>query len=137
MAKVLNIEVGDRVTKVCVSEKNKKNYQISKCFLIQTPVGAVRDGQIMQVDVMAAALREALKEHGLTAVKKVTFTLASTKVASREVLLPPVKDNRIKALEARVSLFERFVSIPQIKPLWEQFLQLIGKNKSRQTDRDR
>ena len=47
------------------------------------------------------------------------------------------KDNRIKALEARVSLFERFVSIPQIKPLWEQFLQLIGKNKSRQTDRDR
>lgn len=98
VAKVLNIEVGDRVTKVCVSEKNKKNYQISKCFLIQTPVGAVRDGQIMQVDVMAAALREALKEHGLTAVKKVTFTLASTKVASREVLLPPVKDNRIKAV---------------------------------------
>ena len=47
------------------------------------------------------------------------------------------KDNRIKALETRVSLFERFVSLPQIKPLWEQFLQLIGKNKSRQTDRDR
>ena len=98
MAKVLNIEVGDRVTKVCVSEKNKKNYQISKCFLIQTPPGAVRDGQIMQIDVMSAALREALKQHGLSAVKKVTFTLASTKVASREVMLPPVKDNRIKAV---------------------------------------
>ena len=89
VAKVLNIEVGDRVTKVCVSEKNKKNYQISKCFLIQTPVGAVRDGQIMQVDVMAAALREALKEHGLTAVKKVTFTLASTRwPAVRSCCLP-------------------------------------------------
>ena len=47
------------------------------------------------------------------------------------------KANRIKALEARVSLFERFVSLPQIKPLWEQFLQLIGKNKSRQKDYDR
>lgn len=44
------------------------------------------------------------------------------------------KDNRIKALEARVSLFERFVSLPQIKPLWEQFLQLIGKDKSHKMD---
>ena len=44
------------------------------------------------------------------------------------------KDNRIKALEARVSLFERFVSLPQIKSLWEQFLQLIGKDKSHKMD---
>lgn len=47
------------------------------------------------------------------------------------------KDNKIKALEARVSLFERFVSLPQIKPLWEQFQQLMGKNKTHKTDRDR
>ena len=45
--------------------------------------------------------------------------------------------NRMKALEARVSLFERFVSLPQIKPLWEQFQQLIGRDKTRKTDRDR
>ena len=51
MAKVLNIEVGDRVTKICVSEKNKKGYQISNSFLMQTPVGAVRDGQIIAIIV--------------------------------------------------------------------------------------
>ena len=34
VAKVLNIEVGDRVTKICVSEKNKKGYQISNSFLM-------------------------------------------------------------------------------------------------------
>lgn len=45
--------------------------------------------------------------------------------------------NRMKALEARVSLFERFISLPQIKPLWEQFQQLIGRDKTRRTDRDR
>ena len=98
VAKVLNIEVGDRVTKVCVSEKNKKTYQISNCFLVQTPVGAVRDGQILQIDVMADVLRTALKENGASSVKNVTFTLSSTKVASREVMLPPVKDNRIKSV---------------------------------------
>ena len=96
MAKVLNIEVGDRVTKICVSEKNKKGYSISNSFLMQTPVGAVRDGQIMAIDVMSLALREALVKNGVSGVKNVTFTLSSTKVASREVMLPPVKDNRIK-----------------------------------------
>ena len=96
VAKVLNIEVGDRVTKICVSEKNKKGYQISNSFLMQTPVGAVRDGQIIAIDVMALALREALVKNGVSGVKNVTFTLSSTKVASREVMLPPVKDNRIK-----------------------------------------
>ena len=55
MAKVLNIEVGDRVTKICVSEKNKKGYSISNSFLMQTPVGAVRDGQIIAIDVMSLA----------------------------------------------------------------------------------
>ena len=98
MAKVLNIEVGDRVTKVCVSEKNKKSYQISNCFLMKTPVGAVHDGQIIHIDEMAAALCAALQQHGASSVRNVTFTLSSTKAASREVMLPPVKDNRIKSV---------------------------------------
>lgn len=45
------------------------------------------------------------------------------------------KDNRIKALEARISLFERFVSLPQVKPLWEQFQALISRKKP-QKDHD-
>lgn len=46
------------------------------------------------------------------------------------------KDNRIKALEARVSLFERFISLPQVKPLWEQFQALTGRKKP-QKDHER
>lgn len=45
-------------------------------------------------------------------------------------------DNRIKALEARISLFERFISLPQVKPLWEQFQALIGRKKP-QKDHER
>lgn len=45
------------------------------------------------------------------------------------------KDNRIKALEARISLFERFISLPQVKPLWEQFQALISRKKP-QKDHD-
>lgn len=46
------------------------------------------------------------------------------------------KDNRIKVLEARISLFERFISLPQVKPLWEQFQALISRKKP-QKDHER
>ena len=58
VAKVLNIEVGDRVTKICVSEKNKKGYQISNSFLMQTPIGSVRDGQITVVPGRAGTVND-------------------------------------------------------------------------------
>lgn len=46
------------------------------------------------------------------------------------------KDNHIKALEARISLFERFISLPRVKPLWEEFQTLIGRKKP-QKDHER
>lgn len=46
------------------------------------------------------------------------------------------KDNHIKALEARVSLFERFISLPLIKPHWEEFQARMGRKKP-QKDRER
>ena len=46
------------------------------------------------------------------------------------------KDNHIKALEARISLLERFISLPQVKPLWEQFQALISRKKP-QKDHER
>lgn len=45
------------------------------------------------------------------------------------------KDNHIKALETRISLFERFISLPRVKPLWEEFQALIGRKKP-QKDHD-
>lgn len=46
------------------------------------------------------------------------------------------KDKHIKALEARISLFERFISLPRVKPLWEEFQALIGRKKP-QKDHER
>lgn len=47
------------------------------------------------------------------------------------------KDNHIKALEARISLFERFISLPLIKPHWEEFQALIGRKKPQKDHDDR
>lgn len=42
--------------------------------------------------------------------------------------------NRLKALEKRLSLFEQFVTLPPVKPLWEQFQNLLHRDKSRKKE---
>lgn len=96
--KLLNIEIGDRIIKVCVSERHGKSFQILDSFMLQTPTGAASDGQIVRPDDVAAAIAVKLDEEGHGDVKNVIFTLTSTKIATREVMLPPVKDNRLKAV---------------------------------------
>ena len=96
--KVLNIEVGDRLTKVCLSMPKGKSYQIKHSFMFQTPDNAVADGFISAPDILAAELKNQLTSHGLGDAKNAVFALTSGKVASREVMLPPVKDSRIKGI---------------------------------------
>lgn len=94
--KMLNIEMGDRLTKICVSLAGNGSCKIPDSFLFQTPEGTVTDGQILNIEALAEELWEQLAGHGLQKIKNVTFVLTSGKVAAREVLLPPVKESRIK-----------------------------------------
>lgn len=56
--------------------------------------------------------------------------------ARKEIDRDNAKDKHIKALEARISLFERFISLPLIKPHWEEFQAFIGRTKP-QKDHER
>lgn len=94
--KTLNIEAGDRLTKVCVSHPKSGKYQIRSSFMFQTPENAVSDGEITDPEALAAELRKQLDSHGLKDMKNAVFALTSGKVATREVSLPPVRDNRLK-----------------------------------------
>ena len=96
--KVLNIEIDDRLTKVCLSQPKGKSIQIKKSFLFQTPENTVSDGVISDPKSLAETLGKELQSHGLTGTKNAIFTLTSGKVATREVTLPPVKDNKLKSI---------------------------------------
>lgn len=56
--------------------------------------------------------------------------------ARKEIEKDNAKDKHIKALEARISLFERFISLPHIKSFWEEFQALTGRKKP-QKDHER
>jgi type IV pilus assembly protein PilM len=98
MAKFINIEVGDHYTRVCLTEKKKNSVALKKAFTIDTPVGTAADGIITDPAILGSALTPKLHENGMGGVKNVIFTLLSGKVATREVMLPPIKENRIKSV---------------------------------------
>lgn len=54
----------------------------------------INDGILNFNETFVADLREALAEYKMKS-KQVVFTLTSTKIASREVTIPFVKENRI------------------------------------------
>ena len=94
-AKLLNIECGKRICKVAVSEKKGKAYSISDCFMFATPEGAVVDGQIVNPVELGEKLKQELSMHVITS-GSVIFSVTSTKIATREVTLPIVKDEQFK-----------------------------------------
>ena len=96
-AKTLNIEVGKRLVKICVSEKKGKAYSVSESFSFPTPDGCVLDGQIISEVAMGDKLMGELSNHDIKA-SEVVFSIASTKVATREVTMPTVKDDQVKAI---------------------------------------
>lgn len=93
-SRVLSIEIGQVVTKICEIDSKVKNPKIYKSFMIATPEGVISDGAIQLDDGYIADLKGALSANKV-GTKKVIFTIASTRIASREVLIPYVKPNKI------------------------------------------
>ena len=98
-ARTLNIELGKRICKVCVSNKKGKAYEISESFTFATPENAVVDGQIIDAVALGEELKNELNNHAVY-LKNAIFSIASTKVATREVTMPLAKDDQVKNIVA-------------------------------------
>ena len=95
--KVLSIEIGLHSVKVCELEAGKKNPHVLNCITFDTPENIVEDGFILDKDLMAQTLKSQL-ENAKMNTKEVIFTIASTKLANREVVIPGVPDSKIQSI---------------------------------------
>lgn len=95
--KVLGIELGERLIKVCQTNMGPGVRKVHGCFMFRTPPEAVSDGEIINPEAVASALKENLQKHGIKN-KKVVFTISSGRIAIREVVIPPVREGKIKAV---------------------------------------
>lgn len=117
------LEAIDKQTKVRVHEALEK----------QKPVLLDLQKRISEAKSELSVIETAVKEKKAEGTEKFGWDGMAERIerARKEA----GKGNRIKALEARISLFERFISLPQVKPLWEQFQALISRKKP-QKDHD-
>lgn len=95
--KVISIEPGMWWTKVVLTECRRKTPQIYDMFYFVTPENAVEDGYIRDRETFSEALREQLAKHQIS-VKDIVFTINSTKVVTREVTVPMVKDKQLSTI---------------------------------------
>lgn len=97
--RILSIEIGYMFTKVCEIEYKLKKPKVYQCFDFLTPKDMLEDGYVIASDEFTQTLKDKCREYGVK-TKKVVFPITSTKIASREVLIPHVKENRIKDVVA-------------------------------------
>lgn len=95
MSRVLSIEVGYSITSVCEMEYKAKSPKVYNSFTVPTLKGVFNDDDVIEADThYLEGLRGGFREHGIKA-KQIVFSIASNKIATREVVIPYVKENRI------------------------------------------
>lgn len=93
--KILSIEIGVDVTHVLEMDYRVKNPKVYRSFSFQTPVGVIGEAGVRKSEEFRTALHKLLDVNKIK-TRKTLFVVNSGKIASREVLIPMIKENRIK-----------------------------------------
>lgn len=93
--KILSIEIGVDVTHVLEMDYRVKNPKGYRSFSFQTPVGVIGEAGVRKSEEFRTALHKLLDANKIK-TRKTLFVVNSGKIASREVLIPMIKENRIK-----------------------------------------
>lgn len=130
--KVLTIDItNESITIVEVTPSVKKGTQVHNALIFETPEDSYEDGNIKDNAKIASAIREQLDANGITN-KNVIFILTSTKVVNREVLIPEVKENKVKGI-VNANASEYFpVNIEDYVVSHSILEHVVGDDKSKQ-----
>lgn len=93
--KILSIEIGVDVTHVLEMDYRVKNPKVYRSFSFQTPVGVIGEAGVRKSEEFRTALHKLLDANKIK-TRKTLFVVNSGKIASREVLIPMIIENRIK-----------------------------------------
>lgn len=96
-SKVLSIEIGVNTTRLCLVDYRVKTPKVYKYARLATPEGTIRDGELAPTPEFVTAVKHTIASNRMKC-KQAIFTIASSKIAAREVSIPIVKEKKIDAL---------------------------------------
>lgn len=134
--RVLSIEIGTDVTHVAEVDYKVRNPRIYQSFSFRTPAGMVGEAAVSRNEEFRAALKALLDEHNVK-TRKAVFVVNSGKIASREVEIPDVKENKIRDL-LNANSSEYFpVDLSQYQLVYRTVEGGPREKKSREKDKDK
>ena len=92
--KVLSIEITTHFIRGIEVDYLSKKPKVYKNFVIPTPTGTYTDGTVIVNDELVNSINKAIVTNNIS-TKKVIFCSLSSRIATREVTIPPIKDKKI------------------------------------------
>ena len=93
-SRVLTISIANDFTRICdISNTKQGKIQVNKAISVPTPAMACEDGMITNIPLMAKTLKDTLEEYGLM-TKNVVFCIHSSRIASKEIITPDLKEKK-------------------------------------------
>ncbi len=97
MSRAIIVEVGQVYTKLVWSDYNKKHNRVYKTHIYKTPEETVEEGYVRDIETYVGMLRHEMKKAGITG-RNIVFTIGSSRVLSREVVIPLIQKRLIPRL---------------------------------------
>ena len=95
--KILSITLGTTSAKLAEIVKAGKKIQVYSAYDIPISEGLCDDGFILDVDSLVEEIKFYISKYKIK-TKKIAFSIASKRIASKEVIIPYVKEKQIKGL---------------------------------------
>ncbi len=94
---VVSLDIGSHSIKLVEGKYTGNSFNIKKAITLPTPPEAVRDGRLLNIAGAKEAIATVIREEGIKA-RELVFTIESTAVITREILLPATKPQEIEAM---------------------------------------
>lgn len=95
--KLVSIVINNEYIKICEITKSGKNSTVHKTVTIPAPEGCYEDGILIDIDTLSKTIKGVLVEHRFNS-NSVAFSISSPRLATKEVLIPNVKANKIEKI---------------------------------------
>ncbi len=92
--KLVSIVINNEYIKICEITKTGKNVTVHKTVTIPTPENCYEDGILENIPDLASAIKAVMDEHRFSS-KDVAFSISSPRLATKEVLIPNVKGDKV------------------------------------------
>ncbi|MCC5911465.1 MAG: type IV pilus assembly protein PilM [Clostridiaceae bacterium] len=93
----LSIDIGNYQIKIIEGRQQLQQIKVKQAWQMNTPADSYQDGQIINLERLREVIYSHISKENIKA-KNVVFTLDSTSVINREILLPPAKPKELESM---------------------------------------